>query len=174
MSTEQWEPGKVEISKITKNFTYRALFGLSPPPPDDSEPPPTSNCHDNRVDCYVAAESSRPLNKVLRRWARRLTRWKERKKKRKEEDALLDSAATSTFVQSEQGLTITGKSHKVVVAADGGFMPASSTGLLDLNKLRPGAREAIVVPGLKTKALMSVSPLANNGYTTIFHPRYCI
>jgi len=27
-----------------------------------------------------------------------------------------------------------------------------------------------VVPGLKPKALMSVSPLANNGYTTIFHP----
>eukprot|EP00804_Cyclotella_cryptica_P025968 CCRYP_002793-RD/>CCRYP_002793-RD protein AED:0.25 eAED:0.25 QI:0/-1/0/1/-1/1/1/0/824 len=49
-------------------------------------------------------------------------------------------------------------------------MPASATGLLKLSKLRRGAHEATVVPGLKTKALMSVSPLANNGYTTIFHP----
>ena len=49
-------------------------------------------------------------------------------------------------------------------------MQASSTALLDLSKLRPEAREAIVVPGLNTKALLSVSPLANAGYTTIFHP----
>eukprot|EP00804_Cyclotella_cryptica_P017725 CCRYP_001166-RA/>CCRYP_001166-RA protein AED:0.39 eAED:0.39 QI:0/0/0/1/0/0.25/4/0/603 len=55
-------------------------------------------------------------------------------------------------------------------APDGGLMPASSTGLLALTTLRQGAREALVVPGLKPKALMSVSPLANNGYTTIFHP----
>jgi hypothetical protein len=49
-------------------------------------------------------------------------------------------------------------------------MHASSTALLGLNKLRTGAREALVVPDLKPTALMSVSPLANNGYTTIFHP----
>ena len=49
-------------------------------------------------------------------------------------------------------------------------MQASSTALLDLSKLRTEAREAIVVPGLNTKALLSVSPLANAGYTTIFHP----
>ena len=79
------------------------------------------------------------------------------------ENALLDSAATSTFVQSAQGLHLTGVSNKVVVAADGGSMPASSTGLLRLSKLRPKACDATVVPGLKTKALMSVSPLANNG-----------
>ena len=49
-------------------------------------------------------------------------------------------------------------------------MPARSTGLLNLRQLRTGAREAIVVPELKTKASMSVSTLASNGYTTIFHP----
>ena len=48
-------------------------------------------------------------------------------------------------------------------------MPASATGCLGLSKLRPEAQEANIVPGLKTKALMSVSQLANNGYTTIFH-----
>ena len=84
--------------------------------------------------------------------------------------ALIDSAATSSFIQSAQGLQITGKSNKVVRAANGGLMQASSTALLDLIKLRNQAREAIVVPGLNTKALLSVSPLANAGYTTIFHP----
>ncbi len=86
------------------------------------------------------------------------------------EEALLDSGATSSFVQSAQDVQLTGKSDKLVQAADGGLMPASSTGLLTLTKLREGAREALVVPGLKPKALVSVSRLANNGYTTIFHP----
>eukprot|EP00956_Cyclotella_meneghiniana_P011679 scaffold16433_cov32-Cyclotella_meneghiniana.AAC.5 len=50
------------------------------------------------------------------------------------------------------------------------LMQASSTALLGLSKLRTGAQEALVVPESKPTALMSVSPLANNGYTTIFHP----
>ena len=86
------------------------------------------------------------------------------------EDALLDSGATISFVQSAHDMKLTGTSNKLVRAADGGLMPARSTGLLALTKLREGAQEALVVPGLKPKALMSVSPLANNGYTTIFHP----
>ena len=94
-----------------------------------------------------------------------------RRKIRTAEEALLDSGATSSFVQSEHDVQLTGKSDKMVRAADGGLMPASSTGLLALTKLRKGACEALVVPGLKPKALMSVSPLANNGYTTIFHPK---
>jgi len=37
------------------------------------------------------------------------------------------------------------KSNKVVIAADGGFMPARSMGHLGLSKLKPEAREAIIV-----------------------------
>ena len=48
-------------------------------------------------------------------------------------------------------------------------MQASSTALLSLNKLRTGAQEALVVPDLKPTALMSVSPLANNGYTSPYN-----
>jgi hypothetical protein len=36
--------------------------------------------------------------------------------------------------------------------------------------LSVGAREAHVLEGLKPKALLSVKTLADNGYTTIFHP----
>jgi hypothetical protein len=92
------------------------------------------------------------------------------RKNKATEEALLDSGAKSSFMQSAQDVQLTGKPDKLVRAADGGLMPASSTGLLALTKLREGAREALVVPGLKPKALMSVSPIANNGYITIFHP----
>eukprot|EP00804_Cyclotella_cryptica_P003263 CCRYP_010497-RA/>CCRYP_010497-RA protein AED:0.29 eAED:0.28 QI:0/0/0/1/0.33/0.25/4/0/732 len=121
----------------------------------------------NTTDCCVTALLP---SKTTLKWARRLARWRARRKLRTAEEALLDSGATSSFVQSEHDVQLTGKSDKMVRAADGGLMPASSTGLLALTTLRQGAREALVVPGLKPKALMSVSPLANNGYTTIFHP----
>eukprot|EP00956_Cyclotella_meneghiniana_P007409 scaffold10112_cov34-Cyclotella_meneghiniana.AAC.2 len=174
-SSEQWRPGKVEINKLTKGFTYLVTSGLSPPPPKRPDPPPTSSdqkadCFPQGVDCCIKAVLPPPLSKVSKKWARRVNKWKERRKKRVEEEALLDSAATSSFTQSGQGLQLTGKSDKFVRAANGGLMKAESTALFGLSKLRTGAREALVVPELKPKALVSVSPLANNGYTTIFHP----
>ena len=48
-------------------------------------------------------------------------------------------------------------------------MKATMTALLPLKQLKAGAREAIVVPDIK-QALMSVKQLADQGYTTIFHP----
>eukprot|EP00956_Cyclotella_meneghiniana_P020860 scaffold37349_cov64-Cyclotella_meneghiniana.AAC.1 len=158
-----------------KGFTYLVTSGLSPPPPKRPDPPPTpsdqkADCFPQGVDCCINAVLPPPLSKVSKKWARRVNKWKERRKKRVEEEALLDSAATSSFTQSGQGLQLTGKSDKFVRAANGGLMKAESTALFGLSKLRTGAREALVVPELKPKALMSVSPLANNGYTTIFHP----
>lgn len=83
---------------------------------------------------------------------------------------MLDSGASKTFVNTSQGLELTGTSDKVVVTANGAELPASNTALLPIRALSKGAREAIVVPGMKQKALMSVGTLANNGYTTIFLP----
>eukprot|EP00804_Cyclotella_cryptica_P028837 CCRYP_008424-RA/>CCRYP_008424-RA protein AED:0.29 eAED:0.29 QI:0/0/0/1/0.16/0.14/7/0/719 len=136
------------------------------PPPPNIDTQGQDGVH-NTIDCCVAALLP---SKTTLKWARRLARWRTRRKLRTAEEALLDSGATSSLVQSEHDVQLTGKSDKMVRAADGGLMPASSTGLLALTTLRQGAREALVVPGLKPKALMSVSPLANNGYTTIFHP----
>lgn len=83
---------------------------------------------------------------------------------------MLDSGASKTFVNSRQGMQRTGLSNKVVVTADGTAHPASHTVLLPTKALSKGAREAIVVPGMQQKALLSVGTLADNGYTTVFLP----
>ena len=83
--------------------------------------------------------------------------------------ALLDSATMSNFIQSADGFKITGPSSKIVSAANDAIMKATMTALLPLKQLKAGAREAIVVPDRK-QALMSVKQLADQGYTTIFHP----
>ena len=85
-------------------------------------------------------------------------------------EAMLDSGTTKTIVNSGLGMQLTGPSNKIVVAANGGELTASNTALLQTRALSKGAREAIVVPGMKQRALMSVATLANNGYTTVFLP----
>ncbi len=79
---------------------------------------------------------------------------------------MLDSGASKTFVNSRRGLQLTGRSDKVVETK----LQATNTGLLSTRALSKGAREAIVVPGMSQPALMSVSTLANSGYTTVFLP----
>ena len=83
---------------------------------------------------------------------------------------MLDSGASKTFVNTHNGMELTGISDKVIVTADGAEVPATNTALIPLPALSKGARQAIVVPGLKQKALLSVGMLADNGYTTIFLP----
>ena len=85
--------------------------------------------------------------------------------------AMLDSGESKTFVNSRRGLQLTGCcSNNVVVTAGGTKLQATNTGLLSTRARSKGAREAIVVPGMSQPALMSVSTLANNGYTTVFLP----
>jgi hypothetical protein len=83
---------------------------------------------------------------------------------------MLDSGASKTFVNSGQGMQLTGPSKKIVVTANETELPASNTALLPTRALSKGAREAIAVPGMSQRALMSVATLANNGYTTVFLP----
>ena len=83
---------------------------------------------------------------------------------------MLDSGASKTFVNSERGMQLTGPSNKIVVTANRTKLPASNTALLPTHALSKGAREAIAVPGMSQRALMSVATLANNEYTTVFLP----
>jgi hypothetical protein len=83
---------------------------------------------------------------------------------------MLDSGASKTFVNSKGGLQLTRKSNKVVVTTNRTELPASNTALLNTTALSKGAREALVVPGMQQKALLSAAMLADNGYTVIFSP----
>ncbi len=83
---------------------------------------------------------------------------------------MLDSGATSNFIQSADGLELTGPSSKTVSTANGHVMKATTTALLPLGQLKAGAQEAILIPEMSTKALVSVKQLADQGYATIFHP----
>eukprot|EP00804_Cyclotella_cryptica_P001131 CCRYP_008401-RA/>CCRYP_008401-RA protein AED:0.27 eAED:0.27 QI:0/0/0/1/0/0/4/0/702 len=86
------------------------------------------------------------------------------------QQAMLDSGASKTFVNTHKGMELTGISDRVIVTTDGAEVPATNTALIPLPALSKGARQAIVVPGLKQKALLIVGMLADNGYTTIFLP----
>ena len=76
--------------------------------------------------------------------------------------ALLDSAATSNFVQSVDDFEVTGPSSKIVSAANGAIMQATMTALLPLKQLIDVARKLIVVFDIQ-QALMSVKQLADQG-----------
>jgi hypothetical protein len=166
-STEQWQPGKVDITKLKQRFfPYLKATGLDPQP-------------QNELSLSVVDTGPRPTTKLADRWARRLDRRKALKTVRQLEDnaiehaitqAMLDSGASKTFVNSGQGLQLTGPSEKVVVTAGGTKLHVTNTGLLSTRALSKGAREAIVVPGMSQTALISIATLANNGYTTVFLP----
>jgi hypothetical protein len=129
-----------------------------------------------------SAEGPRPLSKVTQHWAWQLVKRKALKDDRRAEnqviddainevkaieEAMLDSGATSNFVQSADGFELTGPSSKSVSTANGHIMKATNTALLPLKQLNIGAQEATVIPEMSTKALMSVRQLADQGYTTI-------
>ena len=127
----------------------------------------------------VESNGPRPVSKVTQRWARRLEKRRILKEARHAEnqaideaikEAMLDSGATSNFIKSATGMKLTGPSSKVVSTANGQVMKATMTAILPLTQLKGGAREAVVLPEMSTKALMSVKQLADQGYTTIFHP----
>ena len=84
--------------------------------------------------------------------------------------AMVDSGATSHFVKSESNFKQRGPSDAIIVAANGAPMPATKVVELPIPGLSRPATQAMVVPALNQPALFSVCQLADNGYTTIFHP----
>jgi hypothetical protein len=166
-STEEWQPGKVDITKLKQwFFPYLETTGLDPPPHDE-------------LSLSVVDAGPRTTSKSTEHWAWPLEQQKAIKAAMQLEanaidqaitQAMLDSGASKTFVESRWGLQLTGCSNKVVVTTSGTKLQATHTGLLPTRALSKGAREAIVVPGMSQPALMSVSTLANNGYTMVFLP----
>lgn len=85
-------------------------------------------------------------------------------------EAMLDSGASSHFIENARGTKLTGTSPKQVTIANGSNILATHTSQLPLSQLQTIARQAYVLPSLSRDALLSMRVLANNWYTTIFHP----
>jgi hypothetical protein len=83
---------------------------------------------------------------------------------------VIDSGATSTFVRKETNLPVKSKSNKIVRMPDGRGTAATAIVTLPYPTLTTAAREAHVLPSLNKNSLLSVPVLADEGYTTIFHP----
>jgi len=96
-------------------------------------------------------------------------KWTRRIERRRQMRLVIDSGATSNFVPPEMELPKKGKSNKEVFLPDDTKLRATYQTELPLKKLSLKAREADILPGLKTP-LVSVNKMAEEGYTTIFHP----
>jgi hypothetical protein len=96
-------------------------------------------------------------------------KWIRRIERRKEWKLVLDSGATSNFVPEEMNLPKHGTSNKEVYLPNNSKLKATYTTQLPFEQLSNKAREADILPGLKTP-LISVNKMAEEGYTTIFHP----
>ena len=83
---------------------------------------------------------------------------------------MVDSGATGHFNSDEDDLTIFSTASKTIGSAFGQTEQTVGTALLPLNKLRDKARHTDILPALSENSLLSVPQLADNGYTTIFHP----
>jgi hypothetical protein len=145
--TEQWQPGKIEIHKITKGFSYLvAMAGpISPPTTPDPLKSVLFNQHARLI--VQSADGPRPLSKVSQCWARQLANRKALKDKcwaenqiinnaihevKATKEAMLDLGATGNFVQSVDEFELTGPSSKSVSTANGHIMKATNTALLPL------------------------------------------
>ncbi len=96
-STEQWQPGKADITKLTQQFfPYLKATGLDPPP-------------QNELSLSDVDTSPTPMAESVDRWARQLNHRKAPKTVRQLKangiehaitQAMLDSGASKTFVNS--------------------------------------------------------------------------
>jgi hypothetical protein len=117
-----------------------------------------------KIDWAMSAIAhTSPANKVAAHWAWKMDDWRARK------TGILDTGATSGVApeEEEEALEETGMtSSKTFMFLDKQTRRATITMLLK-HKLCPTAREMNIVPGLHS-TLISVSKLADAGYTTIF------
>jgi hypothetical protein len=82
---------------------------------------------------------------------------------------IINSGAMPNFVPEEMNLPKKGKSNKEVYLPDNTKLQSSYKTKLPFEKLTSKGREANILPGLKTP-LISIKKLAEEGYTTVFHP----
>jgi hypothetical protein len=124
--TEQWQPGKVELDKLTKGFTYLVAPGFTPSPrtilltPPDPQPLDPPNVIASKSRLIVASARGKQTRRHKRRRIRQeQARLEANAIEEAITQAMLDSGASKTFINSRRGLELTGPSNKTVVTANG-------------------------------------------------------
>ena len=107
------------------------------------------------------------INKIASKWARKM---QNRRARKQEGTAVLESTATSSFWREQDVHIPTGKPPgKQVSMANGQTEKTTEKALLPNKNLNKKARKLDILPSLKANSLLSVCKLSNAGYTTIFH-----
>jgi hypothetical protein len=96
-------------------------------------------------------------------------KWTHRVERQQTMKLVIDLGATSNFVPEEMNFPKKGTSNKEVFLPDNTTLQASYKTELPFEQLTSKAREADILPGLKT-SLVSINKMAKEGYTTVFHP----
>eukprot|EP00804_Cyclotella_cryptica_P014825 CCRYP_015027-RA/>CCRYP_015027-RA protein AED:0.12 eAED:0.12 QI:0/0/0/1/0.2/0.16/6/0/1256 len=187
-SARQWRKTATRIAASTADANTgdptRNAGNLKPTRPQDRQlgnPLPSAEPTTPLPHRTIPTSTLKPIlrkhgSKCSRKWTRRRVRWNLRRLKNaavadaiQANKAFLDSAATSNFSNNETNLELTGPSSKQVAVADGRIIQATHSAPLPMTGLTETARTTTIVPHL-AKSLLSVGVLADNGYTTIFHP----
>ena len=142
-------------NKIKTNHTYLTTANYWAPLYDESEVNEQPEQVNQLIDTQPIVTSK------ANKWTRRMERRRAMK-------LVFDSGATSHFVPEEMNLPKKGKSNKEVFLPNNTKLHTSFTTELPFEELSKKAREADILPGLKTP-LISVNKMAEEGYTTIFH-----
>ncbi len=143
------------MSKIKMNHTYLATTNYWAPLYDEDE-------ESQQQEETNSVEAKQLIaNTNGNKWTRQIERRKTMK-------LVIDSGATSNFAPKEMDLPKKGKSNNEVYLPDNSKLQATYRTELPLNQLSQKAREADILPGLKT-LLISVNKMAKEGYMTIFH-----
>jgi hypothetical protein len=145
----------VQSNTINISHTYLATINYWAP------------LHKTEEDEYIEETNTiKPVQTTENTSSNKWTRQVERQQATK---LVIDLRVTSNFATEDMNLPMKGKSHKEVYLPDNTKFHVSYKTELPFKELTSRAREVNVKPGLKTP-LMSVNKMAEEGYTTIFHP----
>ena len=117
---------------------------------------------DDKEEINMIKSTAIPNKQISNKWTRRIVRQREHK-------IIIDSGATSHFMSEDLNLPTEGSSNKEVYLPNNAKLRTSRRTKLPFETLTNAARDADVLPGLK-RSLLSVNKMAEEGYTTIFHP----
>ena len=95
-------------------------------------------------------------------------KWTRQIERRQAMKLVINSGATSNFVPEEMDMQKRGKSNKEVYLPDNTKLQAMYRTELPLKQLSQKAREADILPGLKTPRI-SINKMSKEGYTTILY-----